>query len=181
MNSEISSQSELFRRGAKRYLDALAAIAAFRGEVQDMCTEAYQHHAQELAAQMGLDDEDCEPWDKDDPDERWAEVGIRRRAQQDCFFYLYLSWGENKKGEGMIAGAVCLDLYPRRLRDDIYDRFRQQRPRCRVETLDTYSLILSQGLKDLASAPDDLDALVREWLNYCKSVGGLKLRNTETA
>ena len=99
MNSKISSGSNLFLCGAKRYLEALTAIAAFRGEVQDMCTEIYKHHAAELAAQMGLDDEDCEVFDEDDADDPFAEVGISRPAQKDCTFNLYLSWGQNKRAD----------------------------------------------------------------------------------
>lgn len=180
MSSKISSGSELFLRGAERYLDALTAIAAFRSEVQEMCKKIYTHHAAELAAQMGLDDKDCEPFAEDDPDERWAEVGILRPAQQNCSFYLYLSWGEDERFNGMVAGAVSLALYHKRLRDEIYEGIRQKRPRCRLEKFDTYSLVLYQGLKDLASARDALDALVLEWLDCCKSIGGLKLKRRDT-
>jgi hypothetical protein len=181
MSSKISFPSDLFLRGAQRYLDALTAIAAFRGEAQDMCTEIYQHHAPELAAQMGLDDDDCQPFDENNPEELWAEVGINRPAQQSCFFYLYLSWGQDEKVDGVIAGAVSLGLYSKRLRDEIYDGFREKSPRCRVKKFDTYSLVLSRSLEDLASARDVLDALALEWLGYCKSIGGLKLRDRKVA
>jgi hypothetical protein len=180
MNSKKSLGGELFLRGADQYLDALTAIAAFRGEVQDMCTEVYKHHASELATLMGLEVEDCEAFDDNSPDERWAEVGVSRPAQKDCFFCLYLSWGEAERPCGTIAGTVSLDLYHKRLRDEIYERFRQNRSRCRVEKFDTYSLVLSQSLKNLASAQDALDALALEWLDCCKSIGGLKLRNRDT-
>jgi hypothetical protein len=180
MKLKDSSGSELFLRGAGRYLDALTAIAAFRGEVQGMCSEIYKHHTADLAAQMGLDDQDCEVFAEDDPDDPWAEVGISRPAQKDCTFNLYLSWGQNKRADGVIAGAVSLGLYHRRLRDEIRAGFRQKNPRCRVETFDTYTLVLYQSLKDLASASDTLDALVLEWLDYCKSIGGLKLNERTT-
>lgn len=180
MNSKTSSGSDLFLRGAGRYLDALTAIAAFRGEVQDMCTEIYEHHAAELAAKMGLDAEDCEAYEEDDPDVPSAEVGIYRPAQRDCTFSLYLSWGENKRADGVISGAVCLGFYHRRLRDEIHAGFRQKDPHCRVEILDTYSLVLYQSLKDLASARDTLEAVVLEWLGYCKSIGGLELNQRAT-
>jgi hypothetical protein len=49
-----------------------------------------------------------------------------------------------------------------------------------VEKFETYSLVLPQSLKDPASASDALDALVLEWLDYCKSIGGLRLGERET-
>jgi hypothetical protein len=180
MSPKIPSQSELFLRGADRYLDALAAIAAFQGEVQDMCAEIYKHHAAELAAQMGLGQEDCEPFDENSQDKPSAEVGISRPAQKGCTFVLSLLWDENKRVEGMIAGAVCMGFYHRRLRDEFYAGFRQKNPHCRVEIFDTYSLVLYQSVRNLASARDVLDALVLEWLGYCKSIGGLKLRDRNT-
>jgi hypothetical protein len=127
MNAKSSSGSELFLRGAERYLDALTAIEAFRGEVQSMCEEIYEHYATELAEQLGLDGADSERHENSHPDERWAEVGIKRPAQPDCSFYLYLSWGEDERVDGMIAVAVSLGLYHKRLRDEIYEGFRQKR------------------------------------------------------
>jgi hypothetical protein len=174
MSSKISPGGDLFLNGAKNYLDALSAIAAFRSEVQEMCTEIYKHRAPELAAQMGLDAEDCEPFEESSPDERWAEVGISRPAQQNCFFYLYLSWGEDERVDDMIAGAVSLDLYHKRLRDEIYEQL-QKGPQHRVKKFDTYSLMLTEHIKDPTCARDVLDALVSEWIGSCKSIGGLKL------
>jgi hypothetical protein len=113
-----------------------------------------------------------------DPDVPSAEVGISRPSQRD--FCLYLSWGENKRADGVISGAVCLGFYHRRLRDEIHAGFRQKNPHCRVEIFDTYTLVLYQSLKDLASARDTLEAVVLEWLGYCKSIGGLKLNQRAT-
>lgn len=82
----------------------------------------------------------------------------------------------------MIRGAIILGLYHTRLRDEIFDGFRRQRPGCRVEKLgDPYCLVLYETLKDLSSAHDVLDALVAEWLDYCKSIGGLKLNEQKIA
>lgn len=181
MNPKISSGGALFLRGAERYLDALAAIAAFRSEVQDMCADIYNHYASELNVQMGLDPKDCERYDEDNPDKPSAEVGIFRSAQSYCTFSLYLLWGENKLGDGTIAAAVCLGFYYGRLRSEILEGFRQKNPHCRVEILDTYTLVLYQSLKDPASASEALDALVLEWLGYCKSVGGLNLGSRKIA
>jgi hypothetical protein len=152
MNSKKSPGSGLFLVGAERYLDALTAIAAFRGEVQEMCTEIYEHYAPELAEQMGLDQEDCEPFDEHNPDKPSAEVGITRPAQKGCTFCLSLLWGENKRVDDILTAAVSQGFYHRRLRDDIHAGFRQKNPHCRVEIFDTYTLVLYQGLKDLASA-----------------------------
>jgi len=174
--------TELFFRGASSYLDALTAIAAFQSEGQDMCTEVYTHYSSELATQMGLTVEDCRLHMYNNPSERWAEVGIQRpAAQQGCFFYLYLSWGAEEDEEEMIAGRVYLELYPRRLRDEISDRFKAQNPSCRVKTDQTYGVVLVQNLKDLSSTGDVLDGLRVEWLGYCKSVGGLKLQGERPA
>jgi hypothetical protein len=174
---------ELFLRSAKSYLDALTAIAAFQSEVQEMCEEKYKRYSSELAAQMGLSAEDCSPHEESNASERWAEIGVKRPAQQDCFFYIYVSWGEDEKDDKKIAANVSLDLYPKRFRDEIFEGFRQQRPSCRVKKLDayTYQLVLTENLTDLASTRNLLDALLVEWLGYCKSIGGLKLQARKSA
>jgi hypothetical protein len=142
-----------------------------------MCEEKYKHYSSELSAEMGLSAEDCSLNDENDAGERWAEIGVKRRAQQGNFFYLYLNFYEDDGSEGTIDGCVYLDLYYWRLRDEIFEGFRQKIPRCRAKQYDTYGLILNENLKNLASAGDPLDALVVEWLGYCKSIGGLKLAN----
>ena len=181
MSPNDSSQNELFLRGAQSYLDALTAIAAFRGEVQSICTDIYDHYKEELATQLGLDIEECEPYAEDDPDMRHAEVGIWRPAQPDCTFCLYLKWEEDGRGNGKILGCVFLGLYRTRLRDEIFDRFRQQRQGCRVEkSKDSYCLILYESLNDLAATREVLNALVVEWLQNCKSIGGLNLKGRQT-
>jgi hypothetical protein len=87
MKAKGLSESALFLRGVDRYLDAMTAISAFQDEVQKMCTEIYEHHASELAAQMGLDDADCEPFAQDEPEERWAEVGVSRPTQPSLYVW----------------------------------------------------------------------------------------------
>ena len=49
-----------------------------------MCKAIYAHYSPELAAQIGLDKEDCQAFEVDEPEKRWAEVGIKRPAQQGC-------------------------------------------------------------------------------------------------
>ena len=182
MSPKNPPQNELFRRGASSYLDALTAIAAFRGEVQDMCAEVYKRHEEDLATQMGLIDDAYKPLAE--PTNGPKEIGILRPAQPRCNFCLYLGWDEDERGGVTIRGAVRLGVYlpKRKLRDEILERFRQQRPGCRVERHSSaYCLVLYETLKDLSSAHEVLDALVLEWLGYCRSIGGLKLTDRKTA
>jgi len=182
MTAAIPLRSDLFLRGAERYLDALAAVEAFEREVQRTCTEVYQRNAPELAKQMGLDAAECEPYSEPEPEERYAEVGVSRPAQKDCIFCLYLLWDETEGGKPRIQGAISLSLYHKGLRNKIYERFRQENPRCRVAKYDTYQLMLTSLMKpdELGSAGRILDDLVLEWLGYCESVGGLGLNKYKT-
>lgn len=193
MSAKIPSRNELFLRGAGRYLDALAAIEAFQREVQHTCTEVYKRHAAELARQMGLDPVECETYAKNEPEERWAEVGVSRLAQKSGQFYLYLSWNEaesDRRREAEsdtpeIVAAVSFDLSSKGMRDDIYDQFRGKNPGCRVKreaSEYSYYLLLTSPIKlnELGSADKVLDDLVLEWLGYCKSIGGLNLKKRKT-
>jgi hypothetical protein len=182
MTAAVQLRNDLFLRGAERYLDALAAVKAFEREVQRTCTEVYQRHAAELAEQMGLDAAECEQYIEPEPEERYAEVGVSRLAQKDCGLYLYLSWDETEGGKPRVQGAICLGLYHKGLRDKIYERFRQENPRCRVTKYDKYQLMLTSLMKpdELGSAGKILDDLVLEWLGYCKAAGGLGLKKYKT-
>ncbi|MEK7406364.1 MAG: hypothetical protein AAB225_14780 [Acidobacteriota bacterium] len=184
MLTKTSSGSELLLRGAKSYLDALAAIAAFKGEVQKACSAVYDQHRAELTAQLGLEDAEWKPHESDSVEERWAEVGVLRTAGTGGTFYLYLWWGETEDSEASITARVCLALYGKRLRDEIYEEFRGRNRRCRIETsrTDTFELNLETPIKpeEIGSAAEVLDTLMREWLGYCKSVGGLKLKKRQT-
>ncbi len=181
MTGAIASRNDLFLRGAGHYLDALAAIGAFDREVQSTCTEVYDRHRSELAAQMGLETAECEPYSEPEPEERYAEVGVYRPAQKDCTFCLYVSWDEAEGGKARVQGAISLGLYHTGLRNTIYGRFRQD-PRCRVAKYETYLLRLTSLVKqdDLGSTGKILDDLALEWLGYCKSVGGLGLKQYKT-
>jgi hypothetical protein len=183
MSSQVSSRSELFLRGAERYVDALVAINAFEGEVQHICAEIYERHAAELAEQMGLDAAESEPYRANDLEERWAAVGVKRPAQKSCTFWLYLWWDEAEAGKARIRATIYMELYHKALREKTYEQFRAKNPRCRVQKAETYCLMLTTPIKPdaLASVGEILDDLVLEWLAYCKSVGGLGLMKKKTA
>jgi hypothetical protein len=177
MTAAVASRSELFRKGAEHYLDALVALEAFAREVQRICAGVYQTHAAELAAEMGLDPAEGESYSEREPADRWAAVGISRPAQKDCHFYLYLWWEEDDSGAASIQAYLSLYVYSKGLRDTIHEQFRTANLKCRIVKYDAYQLALSSLIQPhkLDSAGEVLDDLVLEWLAYCKSIGGLKL------
>lgn len=183
MSTKSTSRSELFLRGAQSYLEALTAIEVFRQGVEKICNEVYQRYEAELAARMGLDAAEWERYDESDLGERWAELGVKRRAQPGCWFYLCLEWYDADSGDNEIAATVWLDVYHKNLRDKIYNSFHQENQLCPVEKYGTYQLYSETPLKpnELGSAGEVLDKLVSEWLGYCKSVGGLNLKKFKTS
>lgn len=182
MIAETTTKADLFLRGAKRYLDALAAVEAFEREVQEICTDVYKRYATDFSKQMGLDAAGCEPYTEPRPAERYAEVGVSRPAQKDCTLCVYLAWDEANSGQVRIRGAITLGLYHKGLRDSLYERFRQENPHCRVEKHETYMLLLRTEIKpdEIESAGKVLDDLALEWLGYCESIDGLGLKKLKT-
>jgi len=156
------------------------AIEAFNEEVEAMCKEVYERHKSELELRMGIAPAGLERLDESDPTKPFADLGVFRKAQRDCCFSLYLHWGDVESGDDQheIAVRIWLNVYRKNLRDEIWESFRRKNPLCRVKKVDTYSLTLEAPLKsnNLSSADDVLDKLVLEWLEYCRSVGGLNLK-----
>lgn len=105
-------KNRLFEKGAEQYLDALNAIHVFQKEAQEICTEVYRKHSEEFAAAMGLARSDCEPYvypDKfaefgDDP----LQVGVKRRAQRSCEFWLGLQWESDDDGNAKLRVYTSL-------------------------------------------------------------------------
>lgn len=180
MSEEKQGENDLLSQGTKSYLDALAAIEAFRQEVETICRSAYRRHETELLKGMGLEAEECERWEKNEPEERWAELGIYRSAQEGANrFYIYLSWGEVEDGTPRVEAAVCLDFATLKRRDEVFQSLHRS-VGCRVERDEGeyYNLLLKTPVKldELGGLPDTLDQLVLKWLGYCESIGGLKLK-----
>jgi hypothetical protein len=180
MSEEKRAENDLLSQGTKSYLDALAAIEAFRGEVEAACKGVYVRHEAELLKSIGLETEECERYEYDDPEEPLAELGIYRSAQKGANgFYIYLSWTEAEDGAPRVEAAVCLDFVTRKRRDEVF-RSLHRSAGCRVERDEGeyYNLLLNIPLKldELGRLSDTLDQLVLEWLGYCESVGGLKLK-----
>jgi hypothetical protein len=179
MNDQISPRHELFLKGAPHYLKALSAIEAFDSEVWRTCEDVYNRHKDELESCMGLTQRECEHYsDRDLPE--WAAVGATRPTRHpDRGFYLYLIWREAEDGLE-VAAHVWLEVYPKKDREQILkDIVRKNRP-CSLATHDNAgvnSFYLEKVLDPnrLDSAGAELDDLVRQWIVYCKSVGGLKL------
>jgi len=181
MPTETRPKDDLLALGAKSYLNALTAIEAFDSEVEAICRGVYHRHEARLLDQMGLDPADLDRHTLPSPEDREAEIGVCRSAQKGGpLFYIYLWWREDKSGAPEISGAVALDLSTKKVRDDIYERLRRQSPGCRVtrDVGDRYFLVLATPIREseLAEIPEILDRLVSEWLGYCESVGGLKLK-----
>jgi hypothetical protein len=178
----ISKNDDLFVRGAGRYLEGLAAIEALERQVQDACRKVYRQHAPELLKQMGLDSVECKPYADKEPGDGWAEVGIKRPAQKWCEFFLYLGWWDEAGEETLIDATIWLTLYHKSLRDEKYELFRKKNPRSRIAKGNTYALQLTLPIQPdgLGSADEILDGLMSEWLDCCKSVGGLALKQYKT-
>jgi len=179
MSNQISPRHELFLKGAPHYLKALSAIEAFDSEVWRTCKDVYNRYKDELESCMGLTQRDCERYsDRDLPE--WAAVGATRPTRYaDQRFYLYLIWIQAEDAL-QVAAHVWLEVYPKRDRERILqDIVRKNRP-CSLAKDDAdgvNSLYLEKILDPnrLDSAGAELDDLMRQWIGYCKSVGGLKL------
>ena len=128
------------------YLNALAAIEAFEQEVEDLCRGVYQRQEKRCLSQMGLDAKECERHKLPSPEDREAEIGVLRPAQQGGYsFYIYLWWRESATGSPEAVGAVALDLSTKTLRDDIWNRLHHKNPGCGVkrEAGNYYFLVLT--------------------------------------
>lgn len=185
MSTETQPQNDLLALGSKSYLNALAAIEAFEQEVEDLCRGVYQRQEKRLLSQMGLDANECERHTLPSPEDREAEIGVLRPAQKGGYsFYIYLWWRESATGSPEVVGAVALDLSTKKLRDDIWNRIHHKNPGCSVkrEVGNYYFLFLTApiNLSTRSSAAETLDQLVSDWLVYCESIGGLKLKKSQT-
>ena len=185
MSTEAQPQDDLLTLGSCSYLNALAAIEAFDQEVEDLCSGVYQRHEKRLLSQMGLDANECARHTLPSPQDGEAEIGVCRPAPKGGLkFYIYLWWRESPTGSPEIVGAVALDLPTRTLRDDIWNRLHRKNPGCRVEREvgDYYFLFVTTpiSLSTRSVASEVLDKLVSDWLGYCESIGGLKLKKTRS-
>ena len=143
MLRKTSSGSELLLRGAEKYLDALAAIEAFKGEVQKACTEVYERYRAQLAAQLGLEDVEPETHEHYDAEAQLAELGVQRPAGRESKFYLYLKWNETEDSKVSINACLCLALYWKRLRDEIYEQLCGGSRRCPIKKRETRTFDLN--------------------------------------
>jgi len=185
MSKKNQAENDLLLRGTGSYLNALAAIEAFRQEVETTCRGAYLRHEAELLKAMGLDAEECERWEDSDPEEWSAELGICRPAQKGAnYFYIYLSWSEAEDETPRVEVIVCLDFTTRKRRDEVF-QFLHRSAGCRVERVggECYNLLLETQVKlnELDGLSDTLDQLVLEWLGYCEPIGGLKLKKYQAS
>lgn len=179
MNNHTSPRRELFLKGAPHYLKALSAIEAFDSEVWRTCQDVYNRHKDELESCMGLTQRECERYSDCNLPE-WAAVGVMRQARHsDRRLYLYLIWFEAEDGLE-VAATVWLEVYPKKERERILqDIVRMNRPcllaRDDEDGVNSFYLEKILDPSKLDSAGAELDDLVRQWIGYCKSVGGLKL------
>lgn len=85
-------------------------------------------------SQMGLDQCDCERYSESSPERREAEIGVYRPAPKGGpGFYVYLWWREIVSDTPEIMGAIVLEFWTKKARDEIRDRFRRGSPGCRAE------------------------------------------------
>jgi hypothetical protein len=185
MSKEKQAENDLLLRGTGSYLNALAAIEAFRQEVETTCRGAYLRHEAELLKAMGLDAEECERWEDSYPEEWSAELGICRSAQKgaNCF-YIYLSWSEARDGTPLVEATACLDFTTLKRRDEVFQSLHRSAG-CPVERVggEYYNLLLKAQveLNGLRGLSDILDQLVLKWIGYCEAIGGLKLKKYQAS
>jgi len=172
-------------KGCSTYVDALTAIEAFRREVKKVCEGAYLRHAKRLLEVMGLDPEECELYDyADDLEDRLAELGVCRSAQSGQYFYIYLQWSEAAEDAAPeIKAFVCLEVYPRKVRDEILGKIQRKKPDCHLkqDVGNGYTLSLEAPVNtcEPTSVAQVFDNLLSEWIDYCESIDGLKLKKRQ--
>lgn len=116
MATDAQPQADLLQQGASSYLDALAAVEAFRRRVKSICWQAYERHDYDLKKWVGIGKSECELWDDPYPDERCADLGIRLPAGTGTSgFYVYLQWTEDVDGVSEVMAAMISTVYRRPL------------------------------------------------------------------
>jgi hypothetical protein len=179
MATATQSQPSLLRQGADSYLDALAALQAFRQEVETVCRRAYETHEPDLLKWMGLGKSECELWDDPYPEDRYAELGIRKLAGKGTSgLYVYLAWKEGDSGAPEVQAAIDLDCYTKTLREKILEKM-QKHPGCRAyagQGNNWYVRLDAKVEPDrISTLGQILNKLLMEWVRYCKAAGGLRL------
>lgn len=185
METRTQPPTNFLAKGAKSYLDALTAVEAFRREVEKICQGAYDRHEKRLLAVMGIGPDECKRYEhSDDLEDREVELGVCRSAGEGQCFYIYLRWSEAEDGTLEIKAVVCLDLYTKRVRQEILDEIQQKNPgRCVIKK-DIgvgYNLALDTPVtvSEPTSVSQTLDDLISEWVHYCDSIGGLRLKERQ--
>src|SRR5690349_3922499 len=128
----MTTSEAFLNAGAKSYIDALAAIEAFQNRVCRVCKRVYDDNQTQLVRVMGFDRLPCENYKYPEPEERFAELGVKKRTPEGHTFYLYLHWNEAESGEQNVSACVSLDFVNNRDRDDFYKKLHGD-PACRIE------------------------------------------------
>ena len=160
----MTTTTSFLVEGAKSYIDALAAIKAFKRAVCDACKDVYNKHKPQLVSKMGLQETPCEDHDRIEPENRYAELGVWQNSPNGReTLYVYLSWGDDKDGAPEISACVCLEFTKKSDRDE-YARLLLKIPSILPCDGSYPCLWSSKKLSDLSSPEEAFDELLNEWL-----------------
>jgi hypothetical protein len=132
---------------------------------------------------MGLGPDACVRYENTYVEDRLAELGVRRPGQLGQVFYIYLQWSQADDGAPAITAFICLEVYTKKVRDEILGEIQRKNLDCRLQQ-DIgvgYNLCLDAPVNatEPASVGQILDNLLSDWIDYCKSIGGLKLKERQ--
>jgi hypothetical protein len=156
------SSQGLLRKGAKSYLDALAAIEAFEKEAKHVCRDVYDDHRVRLVRKLGLKDAVCE----DHHNKQNFELGVSQDTKSGSeSFYVYLKWDETEDGALGIFACVSFEFSTRDDRDRAYKRL-NKRPTISIQSYDDGDpeLRSQRRLTELSSCAETLGEMVKAWL-----------------
>lgn len=166
----MSTTAGFLNKAAKDYFDALTAIEAFEKAVRDVCKDVYDKYKTQLVSKMGLQEADFDDYDDKDPANGYADLGVKKPAQNGRKFYLYFRWDEIEGSEEKITACVSLDFLTNGDRDNVFKKLHRN-PTCSIQRGDDGPYVwLRKKLSDPASFAGTLSELVKEWI-ACWSPG----------
>jgi hypothetical protein len=131
--------------------------------VRSVCKDVYEKFKPQLVSKMGLKDADCEDYNNTEPENGYAELGVKQTTKGHReWFYVYLMWDGTKGGAPEISACVSLDFSKNGDRDD-FAKLLRKIPSLQPGDDGPY-LWTRKNLSDLSSCPETFYKLLDEWL-----------------
>ena len=171
----------LLEEGARSYLDAVSALIAYREDVQSICRTVLAKHLNDygsaLELRLGTDEIQNAEWPSfKEWEGDWWTLGVRVLRKN---MIPTIRWWEAYcclSYESGDAGLYCWigEGFPsRQLAAELYRKFRSLNKK--VECDDNELCIRrSLQVEDVCNLETNLDAVVQEWIELWKEVGGIK-------